>query len=69
MVKRKTFDVDQFRIRINNMLAESAEDERQGRFVMASVLEGVLMDTGNYVGFRYTDGMDGAQDASRRSYY
>lgn len=52
MAKRKTFDVDSFRNLINNMLAGSVctAGERKSMLI---ILEHVLMETGNYNGYRY----------------
>ena len=49
---RKTVDVDALRIKVNSMLANSTGSisERIGMF---QVLEDVLLDSGNYKGFRY----------------
>jgi hypothetical protein len=52
MMKRKTFDVDNFRRQINNMLAAST-CPAEGRKSLQIILEDVLMKTGNYNGFRY----------------
>jgi hypothetical protein len=52
MAKRKTFDVDTFRNLINGMLAGSvcSSEERKSMLI---ILEHVLMETGNYNGYRY----------------
>ncbi len=49
---RKTINVDQLRVKINEMLAGSScsPDIRRG---MINTLEFVLHETGNYQGFRY----------------
>lgn len=49
---RKTFNVNEYRDKVNHYLAISTcnKDVRQG---MIGVLESVLLDTGNYRGFRY----------------
>ena len=52
--KRKTVDVTDLRIRINDMLRLS-QCNREVRRGMIAVLEGVLHDTGNYKGFRYLE--------------
>jgi hypothetical protein len=69
MGNRKTFKVNDLTIQVNRMLANSAEDARDGRVALSVLLEKMLMDTGNYHGFRYTDGDQGRRDDSRRSYY
>jgi len=52
MAKRKTFEVDKFRNLINGMLAGSvcSAEERKSMLI---ILEHVLMETGNYNGYRY----------------
>jgi hypothetical protein len=52
MAKRKTFDVQEFKTSINRMLAGSVISP-EGRKSMMIVLEDVLMQTGNYKGYRY----------------
>ena len=52
MSKRKTFNVEAFKQSINRMLAGSVI-EPEGRKSMLIILEDVLMQTGNYKGFRY----------------
>ena len=51
MNKRKTFDVQQFRVFVNNSLVLDYSDEHKQGLITA--LEHVLMTTGNYKGFRY----------------
>ena len=52
MAKRKTFCVEEFKQSINRMLAGSviSPEERKSMII---ILEDVLMQTGNYNGFRY----------------
>jgi hypothetical protein len=69
MSARKTFNVNDFRIMVNAMIADSSDDAREGRMALAVVLARVLMDTGNYKGFRYADGNLGETDDTRRVYY
>jgi hypothetical protein len=70
---RKTIQVEAFRTRINGMLAESTCSPAE-RGAMATILESVLMDTGNYRGYRYIDAVYTDQgvlvsgDPSRREY-
>jgi hypothetical protein len=52
MAKRKTFNVEEFKASINRMLAGSVITP-EGRKSMIIILEDVLMQTGNYKGFRY----------------
>lgn len=49
---RKTFEVNQLILQVNDMCKEStcSPDVRQG---MMNLLENVLHETGNYRGFRY----------------
>jgi len=49
---RKTFNVNEYRQAVNGMLAtsECSSDVRQG---MINMLEDILFQTGNYMGFRY----------------
>ena len=63
---RKTISVKRVLDFANNMLANSADDQVQARHAVAGMIEDVLMDTGNYKGFRFLD-RDG--DQSRRVYY
>lgn len=52
MAKRKTFEVDKFRNLINNMLAGSVCSAEERKFMLI-ILEHVLMETGNYQGYKY----------------
>lgn len=52
MTKRKTFEVETFLKQINDMLKLSQCDP-EGRKTMQVILESVLMETGNYKGYRY----------------
>ena len=77
MMARKTIDVQRLKERANVMLANSADDMHEGRIAIALLLEWVLMDTGNYHGFRYlpgvidftTDPPSVIGDDTRRNYY
>lgn len=66
--RRKTVPVGTLLFRLNYFLANdlSTPEERE---VMCQFVEGVLFDTGNYLGFRYldTDQVDGS--GTRRYYY
>lgn len=66
---RKTIPVERVREMANAMLENSTDPKRDARFGVAHLLEQVLMETGNYKGFGFEDGMDGRRDASRRRYY
>ena len=69
---RKTIAVGTLLHRLNYFLASdrSTPEERE---VMATFVEGVLHDTGNYQGFRYLPNdhneLDFASDGSRRFYF
>jgi len=54
---RKTLKVEDLRVKINSMLADSTctPDVRQG---MIHVLESTLHETGNYNGFNYLEKRD-----------
>lgn len=49
---RKTFDIEKYKNMVNDYLAgdNSTKEQRQ---VMADTLMNILMETGNYKGFRY----------------
>lgn len=53
MRPRKTIEIEAVKLSINGMLARSADDHAQGRVALAVFLEHLLMDTGNYKGFRH----------------
>jgi hypothetical protein len=69
MAKRKTIEVSALRDKVNQMLEASAPEVTDGRTALAVLLESVLMETGNYSGFRFTDGNNGDTDRTRRHYY
>ena len=50
---RKTFEVEVLKNRINGILASDSGRDQHFRVALLTVLEGVLLDTGNYKGFRY----------------
>lgn len=50
---RKTFNVDEFRQKANISLFTSPPDEASCRTAVIVMLESVLMETGNYKGYRY----------------
>lgn len=55
---RKTVEVDTVRKIANDMLAypgDILESNKVGRTAIAVMLERILMDTGNYKGFRYLE--------------
>lgn len=53
-MKRKTFEVNNIRTKVNSMLADSICSP-DGRIGMLHVLETILHETGNYEGFRYLE--------------
>jgi hypothetical protein len=53
MKMRKTVSVESIKNRVNDMLLNSADCDRGARESMHVFLENVLMETGNYKGFRY----------------
>lgn len=71
---RKTFEVAKFKASVNQRLAVSTCSPEE-RYAMASVLESVLHETGNYRGFGYLEiEREGVEvktlgDESRRVYY
>jgi len=53
-MKRKTVKVEELKQHINNILATSVDSKyvnSYSRFALCSLIEKVLMDTGNYKGF------------------
>lgn len=53
-MKRKTFEVNTIKTKVNSMLADSVCSP-DGRMGMLHVLETILHETGNYAGFRYLE--------------
>ena len=68
MARRKTINVDIIVRRINAILAMKTSTPEQ-RETLCAHLEGILLETGNYLGFRYleTDEVEGA--GTRREYF
>lgn len=66
MAQRKTFKVADFKSRANYFLANSHDDKKEQRLAYATMVEGVLMDTGNYQGFGYlnADDMKGSENGT-----
>lgn len=50
--KRSTYDVEALKIKINDVLLNSVDDYKYGRDAVRLVLEQVLLETGNYKGYR-----------------
>ena len=69
---RKTVEVGTLLHRLNYFLASDLSTALE-REVMATFVEGVLHDTGNYQGFRYLPNdhneLDFESDGTRRSYF
>ena len=66
---RKTVEVGLVLDAANAILRKSQDDAVSARHGVAALLEIVLMETGNYNGFAFTDGNNGRTDESRRQYY
>lgn len=52
---RKTYPVETLREKVNRALVVLPDEMGEGRMALASLLEAVLMETGNYKGYRYLD--------------
>lgn len=52
---RKTVSVEYVRSQANMMLRQSVPEWDRERVAIAGLVENVLMETGNYRGFRYLD--------------
>lgn len=74
---RKTINVEHVKRIANDMLRDSVPEVTEGRQAVASMLERVLHDTGQYRGFQYLPGVVDHSvtppavvgDESRRVYY
>ena len=69
---RKTIDVKYVKDFTNGYLSNFGDDMRLARTAAATILEEVLMRTGNYKGFRYLDERDNSHpdfDSTRRFYF
>lgn len=77
MTARKTIPVEDVKKLANKMLADSIPEYTRERLAVCSLIEHVLMDTGNYRGFGYlpgvvdftTDPPTFPGDETRRQYY
>lgn len=58
MAKRKTFEVEALRKKINDMILHSSDDLSGGRIAVSEILNSVLHETGNYNGFRFLSADD-----------
>jgi hypothetical protein len=65
---RKTVEVGTLLYRLNYFLAsdKSTAEERE---VMCTFVEGILHDTGNYMGYRYLDTAEIEGNGTRRFYF
>lgn len=50
---RKTITVGKVKTLVNHMLLHSRDDNRSGREALQTLIETILMETGNYNGFNY----------------
>lgn len=50
---KKTIAVSDIKATVNNMIINSQDDDKQGRESLIVLIESVLMETGNYKGFKY----------------
>jgi len=55
---RKTVKVEDLKDKVNDMLLHLPDRDMNGREQLQSLIENVLMNTGNYSGFRYLDADD-----------
>ncbi len=51
--RKKTVKIADVLTKANQYIKESPQDQRVGRRMLASFVEGLLMDSNNYKGFRY----------------
>lgn len=66
--KRKTIEVEKVRRLVNAMLLHSRDDNRSGRAMLQTMIETILMDTGNYKGFLYLTPEDMATSKNGTTY-
>ena len=52
-MSRKTVDIDDLKARINDTILHGVDDDKSGRFALATLLSTVLHDAGQYKGFGY----------------
>ena len=55
---RKTFKVEALKDKVNKMLRDLPDNDVEGRIVLQTLVENVLMESGNYSGFCYLDKRD-----------
>lgn len=51
--KRKTVEVERLKQYVNDVCLNSSDDMKEGREALGTMLENILMETGNYKGFGY----------------
>ena len=54
---RKTIRVETLKEKVNDYLLHAADGEKNGREAQILLIESVLMETGNYNGFKYLNEM------------
>jgi len=55
---RKTIKIDDVKDRVNNILLHTMDVDKEARNTMAMFIENILIETGNYKGFKYLDQID-----------
>jgi len=55
---RKSYDIAKLKDNINGILLNSADKEKDARETLTTLIESILMETGNYKGFRYLSTKD-----------
>jgi hypothetical protein len=57
IMARKTVEVEKIKNRVNRLIENTLDDPAADdtRMTLAILIEGILLDTGNYKGFRYLD--------------
>jgi len=66
--RRKTIKVEEVKALVNAMLRNSSDDNRSGRATLQTLIETILMDTGNYNGFNYLTPNDMETSANGTTY-
>ena len=66
--QKKTIDVSRIKEMVNHYLEKSHRSEYAERLGECNLLEAILMETGNYKGFRYLE-TDEAEGAGTRRFY
>lgn len=55
---RKTVKVEALKDKVNGMIRDLPDSDIAGRIALQTLIENVLMDSGNYSGFSYLDAHD-----------